>query len=278
MKKIMYAVVIIAAIVLVQNVFDVIVPEQSVNVSAAITNSVEETFEEYDVDKSICQIEGYYYYGTRYMNDIRRIELLDSIAEELGINSSYMYDEESTDEGYVATITKEGDKFSIVIKSTTVEENVSENILTQRTYISINLDIYNSVESGYYYKNKIEEVMKKVCEKGHKDEEAELENSDKINCENSGSTYLVIKGSMQGKVSVDTQKELGTKLMERLGADKIFDKADEDVYSLYAYNKSIKNYVSIGKNRLNVNVAFGYNELENVTCVYIGSPIVNYDY
>lgn len=268
MKKIAYGLVIIVTILIVQNVFEALVPEQTVDVSATATNSVEETFEEYDVKETLCQIEGYYYYGTRYMNDVRCVELLDNIADKLGIQSAYVYDAENTEEGYVATITKEGEQFKLMIQSVTVEEPVSESVLTQRTYISIHLDIRNSIESGYFYKDKINKVMRKIC-----DEELEEEN-----LESDDSIYLVIKGNLSGKISSDVQRELGGKLMKRLGADKVFDKVNEEMYSLYAYNPNMNQYISIGKDKINVNVAFGYNELENVTYVYVGSPIVNYDY
>lgn len=278
MKKIAYGMVIIVMVLVVQNVFAALVPEKAVNVSANVTDSVEETFSEYGIDESLCQIEGYYYYGTRYINDIRCIELLDNIAGELGINSAYVYNVENTENGYAAEITKEGEQFKLIIKSNTIEEQISESVLTQKTYISINLDIYNSIQSGYYYKNKIDSVMKRLCAEELKSEQEENSSQQSDKKQISDSIYLVIKGEISGEMLPDTQRELGEKLIKRLGADKVFDSFNADMYSLYAYNKSINNYVSIGKNNINVNVAFAYNELENVTYVYVGSPIVNYDY
>lgn len=278
MKKIAYGMVIIVMVLVVQNVFAALVPEKAVNVSANVTDSVEETFSEYGINESLCQIEGYYYYGTRYINDIRCIELLDNIAGELGINSAYVYNVENTENGYAAEITKEGEQFKLIIKSNTIEEQISESVLTQKTYISINLDIYNSIQSGYYYKNKIDSVMKRLCAEELKSEQEENSSQQSDKKQISDSIYLVIKGEISGEMLPDTQRELGEKLIKRLGADKVFDSFNADMYSLYAYNKSINNYVSIGKNNINVNVAFAYNELENVTYVYVGSPIVNYDY
>lgn len=290
MKKIAYGMAIIVMVLVVQNVFDSLVPNQAVDVSAEVTNSVEETFREYGINESLCQIEGYYYYGTRYMNDIRCIELLDNIAGELGINSAYIYNVENTGEGYAAEIIKEGEQFKLVIKSVTTEESISESVLTQRTYISVNLDIYNSIESGYYYKNKIDSIMRKICDEQLKEEQEEERKTaaiTEIKTDTEQNTrqeqvrdniYLVIKGEISGKMLPDAQRELGEKLIKRLGADKVFDSFNSDMYSLYAYNKSINPYVSIGKDAINVNVAFAYNELDNVTYVYVGSPIVNYDY
>lgn len=278
MKKIAYGMVIIVMVLLVQNVFAALVPEKAVNVSANVTDSVEETFSEYGINESLCQIEGYYYYGTRYMNDIRCIELLDNIAGELGINSAYVYNVENTENGYAAEITKEGEQFKLLIKSNTIEEQISESVLTQKTYISINLDIYNSIQSGYYYKNKIDSVMKRLCAEELESEQEADSKQQSSQKQISDSIYLVIKGEISGKMLPDTQRELGEKLIKRLGADKVFDSFNTDMYSLYAYNKSINNYISIGKDNINVNVAFAYNELEDVTYVYVGSPIVNYDY
>lgn len=287
MKKIAYGMVIIVTILIVQNVLEAFVPEPTVDVSAAVTNSVEQTFEEYDIQETLCQIEGYYYYGTRYMNDVRCVELLDRIADELGINSAYLYDVENTEEGYTATITKEGEQYLLRISSTTVEEQVGENVLTQRTYLSIHLDIRNSIESGYYYKDKIQNVMQTICneELTREKEEGMTDNTNtskevngKTDSHSQESLYLVIKGNIEGKMSADVQRGLGETLMNRLGADKVFDKVNEEMYNLYAYNRNMNQYISIGQDKINVNVAFAYNELENMTYVYVGSPIVNYDY
>ena len=52
----------------------------------------------------------------------------------------------------------------------------------------------------------------------------------------------------------------------------------EDVYTVYAYNKGIKNYIMIGKDKVNVNICIGYDEEKNETTVYLATPMNMQDY
>ena len=43
--------------------------------------------------------------------------------------------------------------------------------------------------------------------------------------------------------------------------------------TVYAYNKGIKNYIMIGKDKVNVNICIGDDEEKNETTVYLATPM-----
>lgn len=182
MKKILYGLGIVLAVVLTQQIYEKIVPEKSVNASAEASVSMEKIFDEYSVHEVGCDIE------------------------------------------------------------------------------------------GYYYKKLIEDTMSDII-KGEKKYSVEEDASDDF----SNNLYMVTKGKIYGEISISQQEKISEKLMKELEAKKVFS-SDKDNFSIYAYSDIINDYVAIGNEKINVNVAFLYDEEANATNVYIGSPIVNYDY
>ena len=52
----------------------------------------------------------------------------------------------------------------------------------------------------------------------------------------------------------------------------------QDSYVVYAYAKSVKDSVSIGKNKINVNITMNYDETRGVTDIQLSTPIYNEDF
>lgn len=262
---------------MIQNIYVYIKPEKTVDAYMLTMNSIENVFDKYNVHEVECNIEGFYYIGTRYYGESGSVEILDRIAGKLSITSEYKYEKNRTDTGSIACLNKAGNSSDLEIKLITNKENISENVLRQKNYIAINLNIYNSIESGYYYKNLVNKTITEI-KKIQNDKEEILENRESDKNVQEVSTRMVIKGCIYGKADLNQQKAFADDVIKRLEAEEIFSNADKEMYSAYAYSKTIDDYVAIGRERINVNIAFNYDEDSNCTFVYIGSPIVNYDY
>ena len=255
MKKGLYFFLVLFTVGCVWNLYDRVSPKKTVNASVNVKESIGTVFREYHIEDELCIVDGNYYYGDEYINEMRARQILDNIALELGMNSSYMYDAENVPGKYIYKLSKEGKNSKVKIELTTVEEQESENVISQRSYITVNMEIRNSLESGFYYKNLLERIM-----------------NGKEKKEN---TFLLIQGKMRGET--DLEEEITGKISEKLGAEKVMENT-KDGYNYYGYVEGIKNYISIGKSKINLNIAYSYDEKEDMTNVYIGSPIVNYDY
>lgn len=321
MKKIIYLLGVGITVLLVQFAYGKLAPEKSVSANVIAENSLEKIFKNSNIHKADCEIEGYYYLGEKYYGESGSLELIDKIAERLGVNSEYYYDKYRTDAGSVAVMKKEGKSSELELELITTEYQESQNVIAQRNYLSVSLNIKGSLESGYYYKNLIEKTMKEICREennsrvsGENLVDNSKKNSNNSNVENvsdnndkngsetrreniesnideninkdeemtanisSRNLYMVIKGKIYGKIDKEQENKIAKGILRSFRAKEIFNGQNDEHMNVYGYTKILQDYVAIGSEKININVAFSYNEQENITYVYIGSPIVNYDY
>lgn len=298
MKKIIYLLGIGITVLLVQFAYGKLAPEKSVSANVIAENSLEKVFKNSNIHKADCEIEGYYYLGEKYYGESGSLELIDKIAERLGVNSEYYYDKYRTDAGSVAVMKKEGKSSELELELITTEYQESQNVIAQRNYLSVSLNIKGSLESGYYYKNLIEKTMKEIC-KEENDDKANSENisendkksSNTVNGEKaankdeevstsiiSQNLYMVIKGKIYGEIDKGQENKIAKGILKSFQAKEIFNGQNDEHMNVYGYTEILSDYVAIGSDKININIAFSYNEKENITYVYVGSPIVNYDY
>lgn len=298
MKKIIYLFGVGITVLLVQFAYGKLAPEKSVSANVIAENSLEKVFKNSNIHKADCEIEGYYYLGEKYYGESGSLELIDKIAERLGVNSEYYYDKYRTDAGSVAVMKKEGKSSELELELITTEYQESQNVIAQRNYLSVSLNIKGSLESGYYYKNLIEKTMKEIC-KEENDDKANSENisendkksSNTVNGEKaankdeevstsiiSQNLYMVIKGKIYGEIDKGQENKIAKGILKSFQAKEIFNGQNDEHMNVYGYTEILSDYVAIGSDKININIAFSYNEKENITYVYVGSPIVNYDY
>lgn len=281
MKKIIYLLGIGITVLSVQFAYGKLAPEKSVSANVIAENSLEKIFQNSNIHKADCEIEGYYYLGEKYYGESGSLELIDKIAERLGVNSEYYYDKYRTDAGSVAVMKKEGKSSELELELITTEYQESQNVIAQRNYLSVSLNIKGSLESGYYYKNLIEKTMKEIC----REENIESNIDENINKDEEMTTsissrnlYMVIKGKIYGEIDKEQENKIAKGILRSFRAKEIFNGQNDEHMNVYGYTKILQDYVAIGSEKININVAFSYDEQENITYVYIGSPIVNYDY
>ncbi len=87
-----------------------------------------------------------------------------------------------------------------------------------------------------------------------------------------------MKGSVAGDMSQYDKSEVSGNMLKMLGAKTVTTGQIQDSYVVYAYAKSVKDSVSIGKNRINVNITMNYDETRGVTDIQLSTPIYNEDF
>lgn len=278
MKKIIYLLGIGITVLLVQFAYGKLAPEKSVSANVIAENSLEKVFQNNNIHKADCEIEGYYYLGEKYYGESGSLELIDKIAERLGVNSEYYYDKYRTDTGSVAVMKKEGKSSELELELITTEYQESQNVIAQRNYLSVSLDIKDSLESGYYYKKLIEKTMKEICREENNIDENINKDEEVTASISSRNLYMVIKGKIYGEIDKEQENKIAKGILKSFQAKEIFNGQNDEHMNVYGYTEILQDYVAIGSEKININVAFSYDEQENITYVYIGSPIVNYDY
>ena len=143
---------------------------------------------------------------------------------------------------------------SILCRFITIHQ---ENVEYEQ-YLYIGVTLKNTVDASFTYEKLIRQIM----------EEMQIDTEVNVN----------LKGQIHGALT-DTQKEqFAQDMLDMMNAKLSVGRHMEDVYTVYAYNKGIKNYIMIGKDKVNVNICIGYDEEKNETTVYLATPMNMQDY
>ena len=218
----------------------------SVSISTAFTDSADE--------RQWCEldtyIEGYGKFGVCYLTQEEKERLVENIASALGITSSYGLATVYEDEVNTTVLSKESVNGSVTIKAITQEP--------QTQYVYVNITVYNNIDCAVSYRELVEGMFDAMGIQGN--------------------VNMNLVGSIEGTLNSTEKNELADGLLDRLGAKVVTENRDRDIFTIYAYSKGAGSYITIGGNKINMNIAIGYDEEQDRTKVYLASPINSLDY
>ena len=245
MKRAMYAVIVLWAVLTAVYMTNMGRADK-VSISTAFTDSADgEEWCELDT-----YIEGYGKFGVCYLTQEEKERLVENIASALGITSSYglatVYEEEVN----TTVLSKESVNGSVTIKAITQEPQVQ--------YVYVNITVYNNIDCAVSYRELVEGMFDAMGIQGN--------------------VNMNLVGSIEGTLNSTEKNELVDGLLDRLGAKVVAENRDSDIFTIYAYSKGAGSYITIGGNKINMNIAIGYDEEQDRTKVYLASPINSLDY
>ncbi len=287
MKRAMYAVIVLWAVLTAVYMTNMGRADK-VSISTAFTDSVDgEEWCELDT-----YIEGYGKFGVCYLTQEEKERLVENIASALGITSSYGLATVCEDEVNTTILSKESVNGSVTIKAITQEqqrtENTTEPAVTepqvtenadspagtepqvtgntnglagtqpQVQYVYVNITVYNNIDCAVSYRELVEGMFDAMGIQGN--------------------VNMNLVGSLEGALNSTEKNELADGLLDRLGAKVVTENRDSDIFTIYAYSKGAGSYITIGGNKINMNIAIGYDEEQDRTKVYLASPINSLDY
>lgn len=270
-KNSIYVLAVIISILFIWKIYDVIIPAAEKSNNVLVDEVIGNVFNQEGITDSNCRISGFYFYGTDYLSDDSKKQLVYDIANKLGITSDCDYSYEKNDTGFVASLSKSGASSQVLIQLITYEIQEGENVMSLRHYINVDMNINKSISSGLYYKEQLSKILNDLTSESLKNSNVESFREDKT-------ISISVTGTVLGKLSVDGQKKISDNILKGLNASLVFDNTNLDVYSLYGYSEGIEEYMAIGNNKINVNIVYSYDEEKNITTIHIASPIANYDY
>lgn len=259
MKRAMYAVIVLWAVLTAVYMTNMGRADK-VSISTAFTDSADgEEWCELDT-----YIEGYGKFGVCYLTQEEKERLVENIASALGITSSYGLATVYEDEVNTMVLSKESVNGSVTIKAITQEQQGTENTdglagtQPQAQYVYVNITVYNNIDCAVSYRELVEGMFDAMGIQGN--------------------VNMNLVGSIEGTLNSTEKNELVDGLLDRLGAKVVAENRDSDIFTIYAYSKGAGSYITIGGNKINMNIAIGYDEEQDRTKVYLASPINSLDY
>ena len=211
---------------------------------------------------TVGQVDVYVNYGSKYMSHGARQDMVEGIAKAVGINSEITLDvdREPVDNGCKVTST-----YSLTspvaqtdITIVTIEKENISTVMGVEQYILIRLSIQNSVESAVHYRECIEKYF------------------DELGID--ADITLGLKGSIKGPLSNQQKNEICDKILKALDGKLITGSRSEQLYTVYGYSDNISEYVVSGTTKSNINVAITYDNIEDVSWVYVATPVLQQEY
>lgn len=266
MKKALYAVIILW--VVVAGVYlSGGVASREVSISAAFNDSA--------AGREWCEldtcIEGYGKFGVCYLTAEEKEELVRNVAAALGIVSPCKISKEYSGRGerkgdasggavdiITTVLTKDSLNGKVIVKSITEESTNESGSYTATQYVYVKILIYENTDCANDYRELVEGVF------------------DAMGIE--GNVNMNLVGAIAGALNSDEKNMLADGLLKKLDAEVVAQNRESDIFTIYAYSEGLAPYITIGGNKINMNIAIGYDEERNVTNVYLATPVNSLDY
>lgn len=201
-------------------------------------------------------VKAYSYYSSDEFSEGARETIVKNVAKEIELVSGYEITHKNEGSNKVTTLSKLGQQADTTIKVITLkntdeyDQSITENyILTEITLKGSNATAIDD------YKEKLTEIYESLG--------MEV------------STNVYIKSQVKGQLSKTEMKQQTEKFMDNMDAKEIETMEFDDVTCVYGYCRNIDEYVYQNKNRVNVNIAFSYDEEQDVTYIHRAVPFVD---
>lgn len=183
-----------------------------------------------------------------------KLNIIYYIAKLIGLEISEeisYYEEKDLSEYYVK---KTGDLASALIKVSTIADN--ENV---KNFVIIRLNIIDNVNLIDSFKNVIIEGLNDIGIKEHQ-------------------ISLEYEGVYQGSLEQEKVDDIVEGIINNLHGIKILEHKELDMHIVYGYTGLIDEYIKASNQRINIQLAFRYNQDNDTTRVYFASPFLNHSY
>lgn len=198
-------------------------------------------------------------YGTKYLSEEDKKSLIDYIAGSINLNTDYAFKTNSSSALKEISVDKPSKNANTKIKILSLDRVENDGSKQVDQYIVVDLNVYENIDSVLTYKKLIENILK------------ELEVVDY-------QTTILFTGNYDGKLSSEEMNQITDELIGDLQAKTVSENRNDDLFTVYAYSGLIDEYIVISGAKVNVNIAFTYDETNNQTELYLATPVINSDY
>lgn len=193
-----------------------------------------------------------------YLIEEEREKLVKEMAGMLGITEPYSLEKTESEEIQAVTLNKPSKQAvtSIAYRLKITPNGQMETEADQ--YVSISIVLYDSVDSGTRYKDRIERMFELYGIKGE--------------------VSLSFTGEMLGDLSLRERNALAEKLLDNIDGKVVRQFRSEELYTIYGYSRRLEEYEEVAGEKMNFNLAMSYDETRDVTQIHLAIPYMMEDY
>ena len=208
-------------------------------------------------DEMEVNVTGFGKYGVTYLTDDEKTDILVKVAKGLGLEPGYIIEDSVKEQTYEKILTKKAGNADTVIRLITVVDEY-ETYYETTQYVEVSIDFKNNVKSADSYSDLIEDIFEAEAIEGY--------------------SMINLKGYVSGALNYDEKNNIADNMLKMLGANIVSQNRESDLFTIYAYSDKIDNSVVCAGQKVNINIAEEYDEINNRTIIYLSTPLNNLDY
>ena len=247
-KKKIYVVVLIWAAVIVQILITKGINRESRMVTQVMSDGVENV--------TAAEVKLYAAYGDENMDAGTRETLVKKLGGELGITSGYEIVQKE-DGGNASTVfVKKGANGDTTIRLISMQQTSADGKEKQENYLMTELALKNQSTEQIY---RCKEMLTQLYEK--------------LGMEPSSNIYLC--SQEKGRLTEDEIEQATQEFLSDMHAKKRKTIELDNTICIYGYSDNVNEYVYQDDERVNVNIAFSYDEEEDITYIHRAIPFID---
>lgn len=224
--------------------------DNNINIATAFSN------ERFVYTESILSVNASL--GNEYFTEEEKGKYIKKLAKGIGLDNEYSIENKRQENESTVEISKAAKNAYTSIRIVTNETQKDDSIILVKNYLYIDIKISNSLESAVMYKERVKKV---------------LEDMNIV-----GDISLNLIGNVKGELNDTEKNNISDEIMKNLEADYITGNTNKGIYTIYAYSEGIKDYIMLGDKKTNINIAITYDEKNNLTKIYMATPIITQDF
>ena len=89
-----------------------------------------------------------------------------------------------------------------------------------------------------------------------------------------GQTSIQLTGRFPHDMTLAAKNRMADRILKKLGCEIVCENREESLYTIYAYTNGMNEYVLSAGDRINVQLAMYYDEIQDETVLCVASPVI----
>lgn len=197
-------------------------------------------------------------YGNGFFSEEDKKACIQHIANELNLQLEdiIVSNEEDRDIVYME---KKGKNAETLIKIVSIQNEDDSGLNSESSYIIVRLTLYRNLDSILAYRDLLENIFEEMSI-------TEIQ------------TTMQLSSKINGKLTLDEMNTIGNRMIDNLQGKIVYENRSQELFTLYAYSGLLEEYITSLGSKINIHVAIDYDEEDDITNVYLGTPVIHGGY
>ncbi len=207
---------------------------------------------------NLCEstVKAYAYYGNELLTVEKKEAMVKHLAKEISLESGYEITSKETEDSSITTLEKKGAMADTTIKIISLTGTDTYGQPIQENYIMMELLLKGSAgASAYTYKDTLDTIYKDLGM--------------------TPTTNIYMCSQEKGQLTEQEKENLIVEFWESVNAKETERATLDGALCVYGYSENIDEFIYQNDKKVNVNIAFTYDEVDNVTYIHRGIPFID---